>query len=91
VTLTPERIEKLKIGKGITKEAREVLMEVLFSREKGIAFDFTEKGVFMPEVDPPHVIPTIAHEPWQVANFRFPKDLEGEVIEIIRKKLACGA
>jgi len=89
--LTPERIEKLKIGKGITKEEREVLIEVLFSREKGIAFDFTEKGVFKPEVEPPHVIPTIAHEPWQVANFRVPKALEGEVIEIIRKKLECGA
>jgi len=63
----------------------------LFSREKGIAFDFTEKGVFKPEVEPTHVIPTIAHEPWQVANFRVPKALEGEVIEIIRKKLECGA
>jgi len=88
--LTPERIEKLKIGKGITKEEREVLMEVLFSREKGILFDFTEKGVFKPEVEPPHVIWTIAYEPWQVANFRVPKALEGEVIEIIRKKLECG-
>jgi len=89
--LTPERIEKLKIGKGIMKEEREFLMEVLFSKEKGIAFDFTEKGVFKQEVEPPHVIPTIAHEPWQVANFKVPKALEGEVIEIIRKKLECGA
>jgi len=61
--LTPERIEKLQIEKGIMKEEREVLMEVMFSREKGITFDFTEKGVFKPEVEPPHVIPTIAHEP----------------------------
>jgi len=58
------------------KEEREVLMDVLFSREKGIAFDLTEKGVFKPEVEPSHVIPTIAHEPWQVANFRVPKALE---------------
>jgi len=62
--LTPERIEKLKIEKDIMKEEREVLREVLFSREKGIAFDFTEKGVFKQEVEPPHVIPTIAHEPF---------------------------
>jgi len=89
--LTPERIEKLKIGKGITKEEREVLMEVMFSRGKGIAFDFTEKAEFKPEVEPPHVIPTITHEPWQVANFRVPKGLEGEVIKIIWKKLVCGA
>jgi len=61
--LTPERIEKLKRGKGIMKKEREVLMDVLFSREKGMAFDFPEKGVFKPEVEPPHVIATIAHEP----------------------------
>jgi len=66
--LTPERIKKLKIGKGIMKEEREVLMEVLVSREKGIAFDFSEKRVFKPEVEPQHVIPTIADEPWQVSR-----------------------
>jgi len=89
--LTLERIEKLKIGKSIMKEEQEVLMEVLFSREKGITFDCTKKGVIKPEVEPPHVIPTMAHELWQVANFRVPKALEREVIEIIRKKLECGA
>jgi len=66
-------------------------MEVLFSREKGIAFDCSEKGVFKPEVEPLYVIPSIAHEPWQVANFRVTKALEGEVIEIIQKKLECRA
>jgi len=60
--LTLERFEKLKIEKGITKEEQEVLIEVLFSREKGITFDFTKRGVFKPEVEPPHVIPTIVHE-----------------------------
>jgi len=30
--LTPEGIEELKVGKGITKEEGEVLMEVLFCR-----------------------------------------------------------
>jgi len=39
-------------------------------------FDFTEKGVFKPEVEPPYVISTIAYEFWQVANFRVSKALE---------------
>ena len=62
--LTPERIEKLKIGESLTSEERIVLLEVLFNREAGIAFDFTEKGYFKPEVEPPHAIPTIQHDPW---------------------------
>ena len=60
--LTPERIEKLKIGESLTSEERIVLLEVLFNREAGIAFDFTEKGYFKPEVEPPHAIPTIQHD-----------------------------
>jgi len=89
--LTAECIAGLKIGTGITNQEREVLMEVLYNREAGIAFDFTEKGVFKPEVEPPHIIPTIQHEPWQAANFRVLKALEEEVVDIMKKKLECGA
>ena len=38
--MTLERIEKLKIGKDLTKNEIDVLFEVLFNREAGIAFDF---------------------------------------------------
>jgi len=89
--LTAERIAGLKIGMGITNQEREVLIEVLYNREAGIAFDFMEKGVFKPEVEPPHIIPTIQHEPWQAVNFRVPKALEGEVVDIVKKNLECGA
>jgi len=89
--LTTERIAGVKIGDQIMKQEKEVLMEVLCNREEGIAFDFIEKGVFKPEVEPPHIIPMIEHVPWQAANFRVPKAVEGEVIDIVRKKLECGA
>ena len=66
-------------------------MEVLYNREAGIGFDFTEKVVCKPEVEAPHIIPTIQHEPWHAANFRVPKALEAEVVDIVKKKLECGA
>ena len=59
--------------------------------EAGIAFDFTEKEYFKPEVEPPHAIPTIQHDTWQVSNVRVPKGLEKYVNEIIKAKLDCGA
>ena len=73
--LTPDWLEKLKIREKITFVEREVLVEVLFNREAGIDYDFYEKGCFSPEIEPPHVIPTIDHTPWQVASFRVPKAL----------------
>jgi len=63
----------------------------LYNREARIAFDFMEKGVFKPEVEPLHIIPMIKHEPWQAANFGVPKALEGEVLDIVKKKLECRA
>ena len=88
--LTPERIEKLKLGESLTSEERIVPLEVLFNREAGIAFDFTEKGYFKPEVEPPHAIPTIQHDQWEVSNFRVPKALEKNVTEIIKANLDYG-
>jgi hypothetical protein len=39
--LTPERIEKLIIGLDLTPQERELLIEILFCREKALAFEFT--------------------------------------------------
>ena len=61
--LTKEHIDRLKIGKGVAQQEKDVLIEVLYNREAGIVFDFMEKGVFEPEVEPPHKIPVIQHEP----------------------------
>ena len=89
--LTPKRIKKLKIGESVASEERIVLLEVPFNREAGIAFDFTAKGYFKPEVEPPHAIRTIQHDQWEVSNFRVPKALDKNVTEIINAKLDCGA
>jgi len=80
-----------KIGIGIINQESEILMEILYNREAKIVWDFMEKGVFKPEVKPPYIIPIIKHEPWQAVNFRVPKALEGEVLDIIKKKLECVA
>ena len=68
-----------------------MLLEVLFNREAGIVFNFTEKGYFKPEVEPLNAIPMIQHDPWGVSNFRVPKGLEKNVREIIKANLDCGA
>ena len=54
-------------------------------------FDFTEKGYFKPEVEPPHAIPTIQHDPGQVSNFKVPKALGRNIMQIIKAKLDCRA
>jgi len=84
-------MDRLKVEQRITQQEKDVLMEVLYNTEVVIAFDFTEKELFKPEVEPPYKIPMIQHEPWQAANFRVPKALEGEIVDIVKKKLECGS
>ena len=77
--MIPPGLEKWNIGEYIALAEREVLVEVLFTREVGIAFDFCENISFRPNIEPPHVIPTVAHMSWQGASFTVSKALEGHV------------
>ena len=52
-----------------------------------MTFHFTEKGVFKPNVELGNEISTIKYDLLQVTNFGVRKPLEGEVINIVRKKL----
>ena len=88
--LRPNRIKMMKIGTNLWPNERELLMEVLYNREAAIAFDSSEKGRIHDDVEPPHVIPTIPHKPWQSPSFRIPAALHGVSAAIIRDRLACG-
>ena len=59
--LTEEHIKRLKVGGNLSAEEYNVFLEVLFNCEASIAFDFIEKGCFLDDVEPPHVISTISH------------------------------
>ena len=85
--LTSERLKKLKLEDSLSDKEQDVFYEMLYNREAAVAFDFKEKGFFNSEIEPPHVVPTIDHIPWQTKNFKVPKALEGEVIDIIKDRM----
>ena len=63
--LTEERAVKLVIGEGLTVQERAVFFEMLYNREKALAFNFSHRGKIRLEVAPPQVIKTIEHKAWQ--------------------------
>ena len=89
--LTMEMIENLNVAKNLTVGEKDVLLEVLFNREAAITFDFTAKGHFSDEIEPPHVVSTISYILWQTKNFKILKALEGEMVKIIQDRVECGA
>jgi len=72
--LTEERLAAMRIGEGFLSEKEKTLfVDILYEYEGAIAFEDSEMGLLNPEIEPPAVIHTIPHEPWQQPNLRLPK------------------
>jgi hypothetical protein len=81
----------MKIGIGFLSDAEKSLfIDILFEYEGAIAFDESEMGLLNPEIEPPVVIHTVPHTPWQQQNLRLPKAMQEEATRQIKEKLANG-
>ncbi len=89
--LTPERLSKMKIGTGYLREAeRKLFVDILYEFEAAVAFDESEMGLLDPSIEPPVVIPTIPHTPWQQQNIRLPKAMQDAATAHVTDKLQQG-
>src|SRR6204780_610957 len=72
--LTPARLERMKIGVGfLSGPERKLFIDILYEFEGVIAFEDNEMGLVKPEIEPPVVIHTVPHKPWQQNNIRLLK------------------
>jgi hypothetical protein len=89
--LTPERLAKMRIGTGFLSEAeKQLFIDILFEYEGAIAFDDSEMGQLNPAIEPPIIIHTIPHGPWEQQNLRLPKAMQDAAITTVKEKLANG-
>jgi hypothetical protein len=89
--LTPERITKMKIGNGFLSDAeKQLFIDILYEYEGAVAFDDSEMGLLNPEIEPPVVMHTVPHVPWQQQSLRLPKAMQEAASTIIKEKLANG-
>ena len=89
--LTPERLKAMRIGEGfLTDEEKQLFIDILFEYEGAIAFTDAEMGMIRPEIEPPVIIHTVPHEPWQQQNLRLPKAMQDAATAIVKEKLELG-
>ena len=89
--LTPERLAKMKIGVGfLSGPEKQLFIDILFEHEGAIAFDESEMGLLDPSIEPPVVIHTIPHTPWQQQNLRLPKAMQDAATAHVKEKLDHG-
>ena len=88
--LSPEREERLIVGKELWPAERELLREMLYKREGVLAWDWEHMGSVRPEVYAPQRIRTVPHEAWKHPGFQVPRSLDKEVSEMLRDRLKKG-
>src|SRR5947207_11536768 len=89
--LTPEGLASMKIDTGFLSNAeKQLFVDILFKYESAIAFDDSEMGLLRSEIEPPAVIHTVPHVPWQQQNIRLPFAMKEAATRIVKEKLAKG-
>jgi hypothetical protein len=63
---------------------------VISQREKGLAFDKSEQGIFKPEYFLDYVMETVPHVPWTLPPIRPPKAIIATLTKMINDQLAAG-
>ena len=97
VESTPELLSKEKLDLMLSDSlefltAAEVkrFKDMLCGHGKAFAYDDTQLGYLNPKIEPPVVIHTIPHVPWQKKQMRF-NQVQGEAVrELLRKEIEAG-
>ena len=89
--LTSERLAQIRIGGDfLTKEERNLFVDVLFEFEVAIAFEDAEMGCLGAHIEPPILAQTVPHVPWQQQNLRLPRSTQEEASKIVKRNLTSG-
>jgi hypothetical protein len=85
--LMDKRIKDLIVRDNLWPKEKEVFLEMLYNREKAIAFDFSHIGKVRLNVALPQIIKTMKHKAWQVLGFPIPKALHLVVVQMLQERL----
>ena len=89
--LTEDRIQTVNIGDHLLHREKEMVIEMLFNREKALSLTRQKKDCLQPEIKPPHMIRVLKdHVPWQKKGSRVLKLLRGVLDKIVTEFLQCG-
>ncbi|MBW0531541.1 hypothetical protein O181_071256 [Austropuccinia psidii MF-1] len=90
--VTEERISMINFGPSgwLSEEETNLLKNVIFLREKAIAFCEEERGILKNSYGKPYEIPVITHEPWQKKPIPIPKFILPQFIELVRERIRTG-
>jgi len=89
--LTLKQLMRMKIGTGYLWDLeKKLFIDILYEFEAAVAFDKSEMGLLDPSIEPPVIIPTIPHTPWQQQNIRLLKAMQDAATTHVTEKLQQG-
>jgi len=89
---THEHADKLDLdpAKWLWPEELKLVQWLVRAHERAFAWNASERGRLNETCFPPYKIPTIPHMPWSQRNIPIPPATLGEVVHIIKEKIASG-
>jgi len=89
---TCERAEKLDLdpAKWLWPEELKLVQWLVRAHKRAFTWNASERGRLNETCFPPYKIPTIPHTPWSQHNIPIPPATLGEVVRIIKEKIASG-
>lgn len=91
--LTLDRMEKIlsSVPKGFLRPRElDLLVFILQERQKALAFEDSERGMFSDEFFPDYEIPVIEHVPWVQSPIHIPKSIEDTVRQMLLEQKEAG-
>ncbi|KIN96992.1 hypothetical protein M404DRAFT_32723 [Pisolithus tinctorius Marx 270] len=87
-----ERADKFEWDPGgfLWPEELKLVKWLVRIHEKAFAWDASERGTFREDMFPPLKIPMVPHKPWVYRNIPIPPAIYGDIVQIIKEKIAAG-
>ncbi|ORX69222.1 hypothetical protein DL89DRAFT_215830, partial [Linderina pennispora] len=89
--LDSKKLDQMHIGDGALTQAEvHMFRTMLPDVQAAFAFNNSEMGLLVDDVEPPVRIPTVEHKPWQYRAYPVAKGLYERVVELLQTKLDAG-
>ena len=85
--LTEKRIKKMLFEEKLTKQERNLLLEMLYRREAALTWNFSKIEKVRKKIISSQKIRTMKHETWQTSEFSIFKTLNEMIVEMLRERI----
>jgi hypothetical protein len=88
--LNDAELALLRFGDQVTKQERELFIEMLQEQRRALSFGWKDLGCLDPRIEVPVKLNTVPHEPWCLKPIRFSQQEHEAIIALLKERMEAG-